>query len=116
MSTLTALEKTKLAAYRMPEPFDGQTVLWFPEGKRDVGEYPHFAGIVIRKGYNSLELNVLRPDSKPTHFIGVRHVDDPHVREADLQNGAWDFTEWDKKIMESMKQPFNRLPSVTVSK
>ena len=98
MSSLTVFEKKKLSSYRMPEPCNGQTVLWFPSGQRDVGEYPNFPAVIVRKAFNSVELNVLRPDATTLFLIGVRHADDPNVRDHDLENGSWDFTDWDKAL------------------
>ena len=105
MSTLTALDKARAASYVMPQPHDGQTVLWFPHGIRDSGEYPHFPAVVIKKGFNSVELNILRPDAKPLHMLGVRHIDDPNVREFQTAEvGAWDYTDWDKYIMQMVER------------
>ena len=95
----------------------GRTVLFHVDG--DKGSAPCPAFVIVDAGAN-LTLGVIRGHTQRIEiFDGVMHVDDPRVKNQYNDSGAWDYTEWDRKIMlmlshESVKSAVADPPKPTL--
>lgn len=75
--------------YKVPVPFRGQIVLWYPNGCRN--EESACPAIVKVNGHSSVHLKVFTID-REVDYTCVRHMDDPNAREYDrIEGGGWDF-------------------------
>lgn len=84
-------------AFQVPPVSVGQSVLWYP----DKGDAPH-AAIVVKVTPWNISV-VYFTDNNLNHAIrdGVRHRDDPGIKQDDLNTcGCWDHTEQTKIINE----------------
>ena len=95
--SVDTLETPKVEApkgYKMPPVKLGCIVLWYEGGVKAPDRLPKPA-IVTGAFPRNVSLSVFEIgafNSRP--FEGVRHIDDPDMREADrLENGAWDYCE-----------------------
>ncbi len=94
--------KAEPARKRTIEPRElaiGDRVLWYAHGQ--ISSQPSTA-LVVEVFNNTGRLLVQNRGSiTPFSKDGVRHIDDPFVRDnkdAVLESGAWDWTERDKQI------------------
>jgi hypothetical protein len=89
-----------LSRYEMPKPCLGQTVLW----SYNPGSAPSPA-VVTKVGHDSIAVNI-HVDSLKDHLLknGVRHTTDPWLAKFPAHDGGcWDFTIWDKMLMEHLR-------------
>lgn len=92
------LKQDEIAAYKMPRPSIGQSVLWYPSGTKETTAETTFVleakarTIVIQRASGVCEAS-------------VRHLDDPKLQLSIEQRaaGAWDFTDYDKRNVAQSK-------------
>jgi hypothetical protein len=94
--------------FKAPSVEIGRTVLFHIDG--DKGSEP-CPGIVLVDAGANLTLAVVRGfASRIEIFDGVMHVDDPRIKNQYNDSGAWDYTAWDRKLMEYMDGAKSSLP------
>jgi hypothetical protein len=96
----------------MPTVSLGQPVIFYPDGtpiKRS--GRPLALGFVTQKGRRSITLRM--PDG--TAKMGVRHVGDPKLQMGagdQRENGAWDFTDYDRgQVIQKLQDEMAKLRS-----
>ena len=100
--------------FKPPSVEIGRTVLFHVDG--DKGSQP-CPGIVLVDAGANLTLAVVRGfASRIEIFDGVMHVDDPRVKNQYNDSGAWELTEWDKRLMEYLGgSPGKKEPTMPVA-
>lgn len=94
--------------FKMPPIEVGQTVLYHIDG--DKCSEPCIGHVLVVAGGN-LTLAVIRGHATRVEIAdGVMHVDDPRVKNQYNDSGAWDYTAWDRKLMEYMDGAKSPLP------
>lgn len=88
-----------LSKYVMPRPCLGQMVLWaYNPGSEQS------PAVVTKVGQDSIGVAV-HVESVKDHLLkhGVRHVSDPWLNKFPSHDGgSWDFTDWDKRLMDDL--------------
>ena len=91
----------EIDAFVMPRPVCGQSVLWFPTGERAATIKPE-VGFILRVGTRNIIVRLASGNAMES----VRHISDPKLQLSSEQreNGAWDFTEESKLILDLTKR------------
>lgn len=81
--------------YIMPKPPRGAPVVWFVHGRKS--DSPE-VGFVIKVGASSVTVQLASGICREA----VRHIDDPRLEMNEFQreNGAWDFTEETRALVD----------------
>ncbi len=92
-ATLEEPIKSTVPAYIMPKAYKGQMVLWYEGGVNS--DSSACAAIVTQVDVRSLWLHIFKADSSAARIrTCVRHMNDPHAREAErVDEGGWDYCE-----------------------
>lgn len=119
--SIDQMTSDEIENWAMPVVSLGQTVIFYPDGtpiKRS--GRPLALGSVTQKGRRSVTLRM--PDG--TAKMGVRHVGDPKLQMGtgdQRENGAWDFTDYDRsnavqKLQDEMAKLRSDVDSLLAAK
>lgn len=99
--------------YIPPEAFPGMSITFYPHGRPVAGKRPE-VGQVVRVPETNKYLSVWLPH-KQQAFNSVRHINDPRlVRNPNLlEDGAWDYTDHDKKLRDRLADLESRLAELS---
>lgn len=102
--SIDQMTSDEIENWAMPTVSLGQSVIFYPDGtpiKRS--GRPLALGFVTQKGRRSVTIRM--PDG--TAKMGVRHVGDPKLQMGtgdQRENGAWDYTDYDRSNVVSKLQ------------
>jgi len=81
--------------FSMPKVCIGQNALFFVDGDRSSEPCP---AVILQVTTHQVTL-IAFTISGPLLRDGVMHADDPRIKNQYNDSGAWDYTEWDKYLM-----------------